>query len=242
MSELLRAGLNVVNVTILAYFFLINSFYFLFTVLSLFGLARHRNLTAYVNFKEIFRLPLIKPISIIAPAYNEEKTIIESVRSLLSLEYPVFEVIVVNDGSSDMTLDKLIKHFQLERSPRVFRKVVNHKPIRKIYASPAYPKLVVVDKVNGRKADAMNAGLNVSRYPLFCAVDGDSVLEKDALLKMVRPFLEDPDKTVAAGGIIRLINGCTVKSGQVQKVRLPRCPLGARNAGPPHPRSSRPET
>jgi len=222
MGEILRTGLNVVNIIILAYFFLINSFYFLFTVLSLFGLARHRNLTAYVNFKEIFRLPLVKPISIIAPAYNEEKTIVESVRSLLSLEYPVFEVIVVNDGSSDMTLDKLIKHFQLERSRRVFRKVVNHKPIRKIYTSSAYPKLVVVDKVNGRKADAMNAGLNVSRYPLFCAMDGDSVLEKDALLKMVRPFLEDPEKTVAAGGIIRLSNGCRIANGQVQQVGLPR--------------------
>src|SRR4030067_1900530 len=104
MGEILRTGLNVLNVIILAYFFLITSFYFLFTVLSLFGLARHRNLTAYVNFKEIFRLPLVKPISIIAPAYNEEKTIVESVRSLLSLEYPVFEVIVVNDGSVRSTL------------------------------------------------------------------------------------------------------------------------------------------
>jgi len=222
MNGILHTVLHVVNVIILVYFFLINAFYFLFTVLSLYGLFRHRDLTTYVSFKEIFRLPLVKPISIIAPAHNEEKTIIESVKSLLALEYPVFEVIVVNDGSTDLTLDRLIKSYQLEKSRRVFRKVVDHKPVKAIYTSASHPKLVVVDKVNGKKADALNAGLNISRYPLFCAVDGDSLLEKDALLKMVRPFLEDPEKTVAAGGIIRLINGCTVKNGQVREVRLPR--------------------
>jgi cellulose synthase/poly-beta-1,6-N-acetylglucosamine synthase-like glycosyltransferase len=222
VSEILHLSLHVLNITILVYFFLINIFYLLFIILSLIGLFRHRDLNRYVSFKEVFRLPLVKPISIIAPAYNEEKTIVESVRSLLSLEYPVFEVIVVNDGSTDQTLDMLIKSFRLEKSRRVFRKVVDHKPVKGIYTSPFHTKLVVVDKVNGKKADALNAGLNVSLYPLFCAVDGDSLLEKDALLKMVRPFLENPDRTVAAGGIIRLINGCTVKGGQVQEVRLPR--------------------
>jgi cellulose synthase/poly-beta-1,6-N-acetylglucosamine synthase-like glycosyltransferase len=222
MREVLHAGLQVINVVILVYFFLINAFYLSFFVLSLFGLIRHRELNRFVSFKDIFRLPLVKPISIIAPAYNEESTIVESVRALLSLEYPAFEVIVVNDGSADRTLDTLIKSFQLERSRRVFRRVVDHKRVKGIYTSRAHPKLIVVDKLNGKKADALNAGLNVSRCPLFCAVDGDSLLEKDALLKMVRPFLEDPERTVAAGGIIRLINGCTVKNGQVQEVRLPR--------------------
>jgi cellulose synthase/poly-beta-1,6-N-acetylglucosamine synthase-like glycosyltransferase len=222
MSEVLHVSMHVFNIIILIYFFLINTFYLLFIILSLVGLIRHRDLTTYVSFKEIFRLPLVKPISVIATAHNEEKTIVESVKSLLSLEYPIFEVIVVSDGSTDRTLDRLIKSYQLEKSRRVFRRVVNHKPVKGIYTSSSYPKLIVVDKVNGKKADALNAGLNISRYPLFCAVDADSLLEKDALLKMVRPFLEDPDKTIAAGGIIRLINGCTVKSGQVQKVRLPQ--------------------
>jgi cellulose synthase/poly-beta-1,6-N-acetylglucosamine synthase-like glycosyltransferase len=214
--------LHAFNIIILSYFFLLNAFYILFIILSLFGLYRHRELTRYVSFKEVFRLPLVKPISIIAPAHNEERTIAESVRALLSLEYPVYEVIVVNDGSSDRTLDTLISSFDLERSRWVFRKVVAHNPVKAIYKSRAYPKLVVVDKVNGKKADALNAGLNISRYPLFCAVDSDSLLEKDALLKMVRPFLEDPEKTVAAGGIIRLANGCAVRGGQVLEVRLPR--------------------
>jgi cellulose synthase/poly-beta-1,6-N-acetylglucosamine synthase-like glycosyltransferase len=213
---------NVVSALILVYFLLINGFYFLFTVLSLVGLFHYRNLNTYASFKDVFRLPLVKPVSIIAPAYNEEKTIVESVKSLLSLEYPQFEVIVVNDGSTDQTLEKLIKFFGLERSNRVFRKVVDHKPVKAIYASPLYPSLVVIDKVNGKKADANNAGLNVSRYPLFCAVDSDSILEKEALLKIVRPFLEDPERTVAAGGIIRLSNGCRFRGGQVESVRLPR--------------------
>jgi cellulose synthase/poly-beta-1,6-N-acetylglucosamine synthase-like glycosyltransferase len=222
MSEAIRLLFILISLLILGYFFLINGFYILFTVLSLFGIFRHRYVTTYVSFKDVFRLPLVKPISIIAPAYNEEKTIIESTRSLLSLEYPVYEVIVVNDGSTDLTLDKLIRFFRLEKTKRVFRKTVDHKPVKSIYTSHLFPKLVVVDKVNGRKADAMNAGLNISRYPLFCAVDSDSLLEKDALLKMVRPFLEDPEKTMAAGGIVRLSNGCLFRNGQVIRVGMPR--------------------
>ncbi|MDH4270872.1 MAG: glycosyltransferase [Candidatus Aminicenantes bacterium] len=222
MNAILHAAFHAIGIIILIYFFLINGFYFLFTILSLVGIFHHRNLSTYVSFKEVFRLPLIKPISIIATAYNEEVTIIESVRSLLSLEYPNYEVIVVNDGSTDRTLDNLITIFRLQKSKRVFRKVVDHKPVKGIYASPSFPKLIVIDKVNGRKADALNAGLNVSRYPLFCAVDADSLLEKSALLKIVRPFLEDPERTIAAGGIIRLSNGCTFKDGQLSQVRMPR--------------------
>lgn len=207
---------------ILVYFFSINLLYFLFIILSLFGIFRYRNTTSYISFKEIFQMPLVKPISIIAPAYNEGMGIIESTQSLLSLEYPLYEVIVVNDGSTDDTLEKLTKAFDLKKSKRVFRKTIETMPIKSIYISPSNPKLVVVDKANGKKADAMNAGLNVSRYPLFCGIDSDSILEKDSLLKMARPFLENPDRTVGAGGIVRLSNGCKVKSGQVTEVGLPR--------------------
>lgn len=207
---------------ILVYFFLLNSLYLLFIFFSILGIFRYRNAMAYVSFKDIFQMPLVKPISIIAPAYNEGMGIVESTKSLLSLEYPLYEVIVVNDGSTDDTLEKLKKAFDLKKSKRVFRKTLETKPIKGIYISSTNPKLVVLDKANGKKADAMNAGLNVSRYPLFCGIDGDSVLEKDSLLKMVRPFIENPEKTVGAGGIVRLFNGCKVKSGQVDKVGLPR--------------------
>jgi cellulose synthase/poly-beta-1,6-N-acetylglucosamine synthase-like glycosyltransferase len=207
---------------ILAYFLLINTFYFLFNVLSLSGVLRYRRMVAYVRFSEIFRMPIVRPISVIVPAFNEEAGIIESVRSLLSLRYPVFEVVVVNDGSSDATLARLAEAFDLRPSRSVFRRTLPTQPIRAIYRSAVHSRLIVVDKVNGKKADALNAGLNVSRYPLFCAVDSDSVLESDALLKVVRPFLEDPARTIGAGGVIRLSNGCVVREGQVVEVGIPR--------------------
>ena len=222
MTDLLRFLDNAAGNLILVYFLLINTFYFLFNVLSLAGLLRYRRMVTFVRFSEIFRMPIVKPISVIVPTYNEELGVIESVRSLLSLRYPVFEVIVVNDGSTDTTLTKLIEAFDLRPSKSVFRKSLETKPVRCIYRSAVHPKLLVVDKVNGKKADAMNAGLNVSRYPLFCAVDGDSVLEKDALLKVVRPFLEDPVRTIGAGGIIRLSNGCDVREGQVVRIGIPK--------------------
>ena len=213
---------HLVSNGILVFFFLINTFYLLFVVLSLVGLFRYRRMTSYVRMNEIFSLPLAKPISIVAPAYNEELNILESVNSLLSLEYPLFEVIVVNDGSTDSTLRKLIEAFDLKKTNRVFRKSVESAPVLGIYISPREPKLVVVDKINGKKADAMNAGLNISRYPLFCAIDADSLIDRDALLKAVRPFHEDPERMVGVGGIIRVSNGCVVKRGQVQKISMPR--------------------
>jgi cellulose synthase/poly-beta-1,6-N-acetylglucosamine synthase-like glycosyltransferase len=222
VTDILRLFDHGIDTLILAYFLLINTFYFLFNILSLAGILRYRRLVAFVRFGEIFRMPIVRPISVIVPAFNEGRGIVESVRSLLSLQYPVFEVVVVNDGSTDDTLARLTEAFDLKMSKFVFRRSLPTKPLRGIYRSPLQPKLVVVDKVNGKKADAMNAGLNVSRYPLFCAVDGDSVLEKDALLKVVRPFLEDPERTIGAGGIIRLSNGCDVEGGQVVRVGLPR--------------------
>lgn len=222
MTHALQFLFQLVSNAILVYFLLINSFYLLFVLLSLVGIARYQRMTSYVRMREIFSLPLAKPISIIAPAFNEELGILESVRSLLTLEYPLYEVVVVNDGSTDATLEKLVEAFALKKTNRVFRKSIETAPIRGIYVSPTEPKLVVVDKVNGRKADAMNAGLNIARYPLFCAIDADSILDRDALLKVVRPFHEDPERTVGVGGVIRLSNGCVVRSGQVFKVGMPR--------------------
>lgn len=162
------------------------------------------------------------PISLLVPAYQEEATIVSSVRSMLALKYPQLELIVINDGSKDRTLERLIEAFSLDAIARAHDLAVPHAPIRGIYGSPAYPQLIVVDKENGGKADAINAGINIARNPLFCVVDADSVLEGEALLRAVRPFMEDPQRMVAVGGAIRILNGCTVKAGQVTKVGLPR--------------------
>lgn len=166
------------------------------------------------------------PIAVLAPAFNEEVTIIESVNSLLALHYPDFEVIVINDGSKDGTLDRLIGNYNLHRVERYHDLSVAHNPIRGLYASPRIPRLLVVDKENGGKSDALNAGINVARAPIFCSIDADSLLESDALLRAVRPFVEEPALTVAVGGTIRLANGSRIASGRVLEVKLPRNFLG----------------
>ena len=162
------------------------------------------------------------PIAVLAPAYNEEVTIAESVTSLLALHYPEFEVIVINDGSKDGTLQTLIDSFGLSPVERYYDLAVEHKPIRGLYASPRLPRLLVVDKENGGKSDALNAGINVARSPLFCSMDADSLLEPDALLRAVRPFVDEPTRTVAVGGTIRVANGSRISGGRVLEVGLPR--------------------
>ncbi len=218
----LLASLGVFTRGVLVYFFLINVFYMLFVILSALGILRHQRRTRFLQKQEIFSSPMAKPVSIIVPAFNEEAGIIESIRSLLSLEYPQFEVIVINDGSTDSTLAGVIEAFNLKPVRRIYRKVIECKPLRGVYTSSEYPQLVLVDKENGGKADAGNAGLNIARYPLFLAIDGDSLLDRDSLLRVVRPFLEDPERVMAVGGVIRLSNGCLVKDGQMRCLRLPR--------------------
>ena len=162
------------------------------------------------------------PVSIIVPAYNEEATVVENVRSMLALHYPNFEVIVVNDGSDDATMAELIKAFDLSPVHRSHEEEVPHAHVRGLYGTKDIPNLVVVDKENGGKADALNAGMNLCRFPLFCAVDADSILEPDALLRAVQPFADDPDRVIAVGGTIRIANGCSVSRGRVTKIDIPR--------------------
>jgi len=162
------------------------------------------------------------PITLMAPAYNEALTIVESVRSLLALQYPNFEVLVVNDGSKDETLQVLIKAFELEPTERHYHITAPCAAIRGLYGAPNQPRLLVIDKENGGKADALNAALNLSRAPIVCSMDADSLLEPDALLRAVRPFVEDPTRTVAVGGTIRIANGCKIAFGRVVEVGAPR--------------------
>lgn len=162
------------------------------------------------------------PITLLVPAYNEELTIAESLRSLLALQYPAFELVVVNDGSKDGTLDVLIETFGLSPIERDYELVAPCARIRAIYGTPSQPRLIVVDKENGGKADALNAAINLSRAPIVCSMDADSLLEPDALLRGVQPFIDDPKRVIAVGGTIRIANGCEIRSGQVQRVGLPK--------------------
>ncbi len=161
------------------------------------------------------------PVAVLVPAYNEERTIVASLRALLALRYPDFEIIVINDGSIDATLQVLKDNLKLVPTERTYELAAPHRPIKGVYSAPDYPRLLVIDKENGGKADAMNAGLNLARAPIFCAIDADSILEADALLRAVQPFVSDPLRTVAVGGTIRILNGCRIHEGQISEVGLP---------------------
>lgn len=169
-------------------------------------------------------------ITLLAPAFNEEASIVDSVRSLLALHYPDFDVVVINDGSRDGTLRRLIEAFDLEPVSRRMSTDARHAPVRGIYAAAHQPRLIVIDKHNGGKADALNAGLNAARGELVCSMDADSLLEPDALLRAVGPFIEDSEHVIAVGGTVRVVNGCTVEHGRVTVTRLPRHPLALMQA------------
>jgi cellulose synthase/poly-beta-1,6-N-acetylglucosamine synthase-like glycosyltransferase len=159
-------------------------------------------------------------ISIIVPAYNEASTIASSIQSLLQLRYPEYEIIVVNDGSKDNTIDVLRQAFELKPFPDACGRDLPTKSIRGIYHSSIYANVRVIDKENGGKADSLNAGINLSVYPLFCCIDADSVLAQDSLYRVVQPFLLD-HRTVACGGTVRVANGCSVEAGRLKRVGLP---------------------
>ncbi len=220
MRAWVSQGLMVFDLGVLAYFLVINLLYVLFSVVAFFSLVQHRRRWTSRALDVVMRSPATQGISVIAPAYNEEATIEQSLRSLLLLNYPQFEVVVVNDGSKDKTVDKLVAAFGLMRAPVVYQQPLDTKPVQALYRSLDNPDLVVIDKANGGKADAINAGINAARYPLVCVIDADSILEPEALMRASLPFVENPD-TLATGGIIRIVNGCTVEDGRVTKIDMP---------------------
>jgi cellulose synthase/poly-beta-1,6-N-acetylglucosamine synthase-like glycosyltransferase len=178
----------------------------------------------FSDFRLLASSPHAPSVSILAPAYNEGATIIENVRSLLSLYYSTLEVIVINDGSKDDCLQKLIDGYDLEKVDFHVQYKVASKEVRGVYRSrkAVYKRLVVVDKVNGGKADALNVGINVSSYDYIVCIDVDCILEQDALLKMMKPFLEETrSKTIASGGVVRIANSCEIKDGKLEKIHLP---------------------
>lgn len=219
--------LEAVGIVVLGYFVLLNLAYLAFTVVAWRDLTRHKHSRGHAATEEALASPLSPPVSILLPAYNEEAGVVESVRSLLSLRYPEHEVIVINDGSTDSTLQRLKEEFDLVPVRKVLREGIPHAPVRSTYRSSRHPALWVIDKENGGKADALNCGVEASRYPFFCAVDGDTIIEEDALLKIAKPIMDDPDLVVATGGIVRIANGCRVEAGRVVEVGFPRSHLAA---------------
>lgn len=224
MYEYFVLALYFYNYIVLVYFIVINLVYLLLNFLSFFEIKKYVRSARVMNPEIMFRSNFFIPISVIVPAYNEVGVIVENIRSILQLHYPEFEVIVVNDGSTDGTADVIKLAYKMAEVSFEATGNIQTGSIRRIYVSTIHKNLILIDKENGGKADALNAGINYSKYTLFCGLDADSVLENDSLLKISRPFVENPD-IIAAGGIVRIVNGCTVKAGEVTKVELPSSAL-----------------
>jgi len=215
--------LNAANHALFYYYLLSNLGYLVMLLIALWTSAAHLRHLESIRFDWIKRSPLAPPITILVPAHNEQKSICTAVRNLLDLDYPELEVIVVNDGSADSTLQMMQQEFGLRLVRAVYIPQVMSAPVRGLYRSDVDTRLVVVDKESaGSKADAVNAGLNAATSPYMCVVDADSVLESDALLRIMVPVLADPKRVVSVGGIIRVLNGSELEGGRMRRVRLPR--------------------
>jgi cellulose synthase/poly-beta-1,6-N-acetylglucosamine synthase-like glycosyltransferase len=221
--------------------------YALLALLSRRGINKFQRKNSYVDYTKLLQSPLAPGISIIAPAFNEAVTIISNVRSLLTLNYPRFEVIIVNDGSTDDTLQKLTNEFELVQVDFAYNERIKSQPVKRLFKSTnsAYDKLVVIDKVNGKsKADASNAGINAAAYDYFLCTDVDCIIEKDTLLRMIKPFMdeehkkikeigepcpecgyihmvEDSIRVIATGATLRIANSCEIDEGVITRVRPP---------------------
>ena len=215
--------LELSNHLLFIYYLLSNVGYLLMLTIALKTSATHLRHLESVPLAWIKRSPMVPPITILVPAHNEETSICMAVRNLLDLDYPELEVIVINDGSSDSTLQIMQREFQLRFVRAVYVQQVNSAPVRGLYRSDIDARLVLVDKESaGSKADAVNAGLNAAGSPYVCVVDADSVLERDALLRIMVPVLADPKRVVSVGGIVRVLNGSEVEAGRMRRVRLPK--------------------
>jgi len=215
--------LEISNHALFWYYLATNLAYLAMLIIALKTSAQHQRRLESHRLSWLKDTPMTPPITIIAPAHNEEASIRIAIRNLLELDYPQLEIIVVNDGSRDRTLEELRDEFRLRAVRAVYVSEVKSAPVRGLYRSDVDSRLLVVDKeAGGSKADAVNAGLNAATSPYVCIVDSDSVLERDALLRIMVPILEDPKRVVAVGGIVRVLNGSEIEKGQLRRVRLPR--------------------
>jgi len=208
----------------LSYLAAVNTFYLVLLAAACFDLRRHLLRIWQEQRWRLLGSAVAPRLSMLAPAYNEEATVAESVRALLTLSYPDLEIVLINDGSADDTIGVLQREFDLAPIHPIYRRRVEHRPVRGLYRSRQKPNLVVVDKENGGKSDALNAGLDVASGELVCAMDADTLIEPDGLLRMVRPFLYRDD-VVAVGATIRVANASDVRAGRVVVPRVPGRPL-----------------
>jgi biofilm PGA synthesis N-glycosyltransferase PgaC len=214
--------------------FLILSFsviliYLILMVESALEMRDYLRKNSFADYGDIITSPITPGVSILAPAYNEGQNIVQNAQSLLSLHYGKYEVILINDGSKDDTLEKLIQSFELEKTNYAYYPEIETKAVRGIYRSKnmSYRRLTVIDKENGGKADALNTGINIAALEILACIDVDCILSSDSISRMVRPFMEETHrKVIAVGGVVGIANNCDVKDGTVTKYRVPETMLG----------------
>lgn len=223
--DLVELSIETFEWFIITYFLTLNTIYLVLTILAIVGFTKHIRRISHAGHDDVFANPLTPGVSIVVPAHNEEAGIVDSVRAMLSLKYPKFEVIVVEDGSKDSTFEQLQNHFDLAEIPYApaENSIPTVGPVQSMHLARSGEPLIVVRKANGgSRADASNAGINVSTMPLVCMVDADSLLDPEALLRVVKPFMDDPKNVVATGGVILPGNGCVVDEGHVVESRIPK--------------------
>lgn len=219
MMDVIKLFLNGVGVFFILYLIGYSTFLFLAVVVGASTLYQTKQQT---RLKNLLEKNYYVPVTIIVPAYNEEVTVADTVRSLLALDYKTYEIVVVDDGSRDNTSQVLIDAFHMHPIRRPIRRQVACQTEEFIYIAPDQKvPLTLVRKKNGGKADALNMGINVSQYPYFICIDADSVLQYDSLREIVRPVLED-DHVIAVGGSVRPCNGVKLENSRVKEYRLPR--------------------
>ena len=210
------------NAIILVYFLATNVVYTVLMALSLYSVTMHAKSAAHAAYADLLESPVTPPVALIVPAHNEEEAIVTTVMSLLEIQYPEKELIVVDDGSTDHTVQRLVDQFHLLRMDLIYRQTAPCKTPYAFYFNPERPELIVISKPNGGKADALNAGINMARSPYFCTVDADSIIEPQALLRLMQPVVESTVNTVVSGGVVRIANGCTLRNGRIVDVNLPK--------------------
>lgn len=224
-DELIRFISYFLDKIFISYAFLLIFSYSILSIISGISLRHYLRKNSFVDYSVILDSPLSPSVSVLVPAFNEARSIVDNVESIYTIHYNNFDVIIINDGSTDSTFEELEKAFKLVKVDFALNMEIPTKDVRGVYKSSltTFSNLIVVDKENGGKADALNAGINVSDRDLFMAIDADSILEPDAVLKLVKPFLERTDRRViAAGGVVRIVNSCMVEKGRITEVRVPK--------------------
>lgn len=220
MMPFIETAMQVFAYLIIGYMAIVIISYSIMFVLSFQTLRKERSLDRREMDSRFVDAFYSKPVTILVPAYNEESGVVATIHSLLNLDYPQTELIIIDDGSKDGTAATVIKQFDMTVSEKSGNPTLSTKPILGIYRSNVHPNLWLIKKENGGKGDALNVGINYARYSYFCTIDGDSILDGNSLLRVMKPVIASDGKVIAAGGNVRIVNGLDVEYGAVSEMKL----------------------